>query len=131
MEQTPITDGTYNVEGVTEYGSTSYQHLGFIGSIDHARPSTSRTGMQEASASFHDGATIPESMWVHQVNPKYQPAEDTSTIHGMPLQPEEGNIKSCVLSVAMFRAEGTPYRGTPRNTRVTRPTFVKRVISHL
>ncbi|XP_070386310.1 uncharacterized protein [Dermacentor albipictus] len=233
MEQTPITDGTYNVEGVTENWSASYQHLGFIGKIDHARPSTTRARMEEASASFQDGVTIPESMWVHQVNPKCQPAEDTSTIHaplisghtektktgstsftlpvyssggdyavastsqtgteeacvtsrndardatakggmeqqkscgvmawnqlsvkskhkcgicdkfisradhlpahyrthtGMPLQPEEGNIKSCVVSVAMFRAQGTPYRGTPRNTRVTRPTFVKHVISHL
>ncbi|XP_065309817.2 uncharacterized protein [Dermacentor albipictus] len=131
MEQTPITDWTHNVEGVTENGSTSYQHLVFIGNIDHARPSTSHAGMEEAPTNFEDCATIPESMWVHQVNPKYQPAEDTSTIHGMPLQPEEGNIKSCVVSVAMFRAEGTPYRGTPRNTRVTRPTFVKHVISHL
>ncbi|XP_070386307.1 uncharacterized protein [Dermacentor albipictus] len=81
MEQTPITDGTYNVEGVTENWSASYQHLGFIGKIDHARPSTTRARMEEASASFQDGVTIPESMWVHQVNPKCQPAEDTSTIH--------------------------------------------------
>ncbi|XP_070386308.1 zinc finger protein 625-like isoform X2 [Dermacentor albipictus] len=57
MEQTPITDGTYNVEGVTENWSASYQHLGFIGKIDHARPSTTRARMEEASASFQDGVT--------------------------------------------------------------------------
>nr|XP_054920645.1 zinc finger protein 154-like [Dermacentor andersoni] len=53
---TPTTDETCNVDGVTENGSTSYQHLGFIGNIDHARPSTSRAGMEEASPSFEDGA---------------------------------------------------------------------------
>ncbi|XP_054920300.1 uncharacterized protein [Dermacentor andersoni] len=56
-QHTPTTDETCNVDGATENGSTSYQHLGFIGNIDNARPSTSRTGMEEASASFEDGAT--------------------------------------------------------------------------
>ncbi|XP_070382247.1 zinc finger protein 625-like isoform X3 [Dermacentor albipictus] len=57
MEQTPITDWTHNVEGVTENGSTSYQHLVFIGNIDHARPSTSHAGMEEAPTNFEDCAT--------------------------------------------------------------------------
>nr|XP_054920263.1 zinc finger protein 41-like [Dermacentor andersoni] len=52
-----ITDDTCNVDGVADHGSTSYLHLGAISSMDNARPSTSRAGMKDASASFEDGAT--------------------------------------------------------------------------
>ncbi|XP_070382266.1 transcription factor che-1-like [Dermacentor albipictus] len=55
-QHTPTTNEICNVDGVAENGSTSHQRLGFIGNIDHARPSTSRAGMEEASASFEDGA---------------------------------------------------------------------------
>ncbi|XP_070382172.1 uncharacterized protein [Dermacentor albipictus] len=55
-QHTPTTNEICNVDGVPENGSTSHQRLGFIGNIDHARPSTSRAGMEEASASFEDGA---------------------------------------------------------------------------
>ncbi|XP_070382133.1 zinc finger protein 250-like isoform X2 [Dermacentor albipictus] len=57
-QPTPITGGTCNIDGVTDNGSTSYQHLGSTSSIDNARPSTSLAGMEEASASFEDYATI-------------------------------------------------------------------------
>nr|XP_054920177.1 zinc finger protein 8-like isoform X2 [Dermacentor andersoni] len=53
----PITDGTYSVEGDTENGMTSYQELGCVSSIENARPSTIRAGMDAASANFEDGAT--------------------------------------------------------------------------
>ncbi|XP_065309794.2 zinc finger protein 436-like isoform X6 [Dermacentor albipictus] len=56
-QPTPITGGTCNIDGVTDNGSTSYQHLGSTSSIDNARPSTSLAGMEEASASFEDYAT--------------------------------------------------------------------------
>ncbi|XP_072142048.1 uncharacterized protein [Dermacentor andersoni] len=57
-QPTPITDGSYNVDGVTDNGSTSYQHLGFISSINNARPSSSLAGKEEASANFEDYATM-------------------------------------------------------------------------
>nr|XP_054920336.1 zinc finger protein 880-like [Dermacentor andersoni] len=54
---TPMTDETCSVDGVTNNGSTRCQHLGSIRSIDNVRPSTSRAGMEEASAKFEDSAT--------------------------------------------------------------------------
>ncbi|XP_070382174.1 zinc finger protein 69-like isoform X2 [Dermacentor albipictus] len=77
----PITDGTYNVDGVPDNGSTSYQHRGSTSRIDNARPSTSRAGMEKASGNFEDGATIPENTRVHQGSPHYQQAEGTSTVY--------------------------------------------------
>ncbi|XP_065292401.1 zinc finger protein 454-like isoform X2 [Dermacentor albipictus] len=56
-QPTRTTDGTYNVDGVTENWSTSYQPLESIRNIIKAMPSTSRAGMEEASANFEDGAT--------------------------------------------------------------------------
>ncbi|XP_065309766.1 zinc finger and BTB domain-containing protein 14-like isoform X2 [Dermacentor albipictus] len=56
-QTTAITEETCNVDGVTDNGSTSYLHLGAISSIDNPRLSTSRAGMEDASASFEDGAT--------------------------------------------------------------------------
>nr|XP_054920654.1 uncharacterized protein LOC129381651 [Dermacentor andersoni] len=53
----PITNGTCNVDSVTDNGSTSCKNRGSIRSIDKAMPSTSRATMQEASANFQDGAT--------------------------------------------------------------------------
>nr|XP_054920761.1 zinc finger protein 271-like [Dermacentor andersoni] len=53
----PLTDGICNVDGVTDNGSRSFQPLWSIRSIDNIRPSTSRAGMEEASANFEDGAT--------------------------------------------------------------------------
>ncbi|XP_065309818.1 zinc finger and BTB domain-containing protein 14-like [Dermacentor albipictus] len=50
----PTTDEICNVDGVTDNGS---QHLGSVSGIDDARPSTSRAGIEEASASSEDGAT--------------------------------------------------------------------------
>ncbi|XP_070382177.1 zinc finger protein 211-like [Dermacentor albipictus] len=56
-QPTPITDGTYNVDGVTDNGCTSYQHLRTISSIDNASPSTSLACLEEASANSEDYAT--------------------------------------------------------------------------
>nr|XP_054919962.1 zinc finger protein 554-like [Dermacentor andersoni] len=44
---------------------------------------------------------------------------------GMLLEPEEWNSESCAVPVAMFRADRMPYTGTPRNKRMTQPTFAK------
>ncbi|XP_070382183.1 uncharacterized protein [Dermacentor albipictus] len=52
-----LTDGICNVDGVTDNGSTSRHPLWPIRSIDNIRPSTSRAGMEKASANFEDGAT--------------------------------------------------------------------------
>nr|XP_054930653.1 zinc finger protein 883-like [Dermacentor andersoni] len=57
-QPTPIPDGAFNVDGVTDTSITSYQQLGCVSSIDNARPNTSLAGMEEASASLEDGATI-------------------------------------------------------------------------
>ncbi|XP_054930671.2 uncharacterized protein [Dermacentor andersoni] len=89
-QPTPITDGTY-VEAVPDNGITSYQHLGGVSSIDHARPSTSRAGMKEALANFEGGLTISESTMVHQGNTQYEPAESTSTVFGHRDKTETGS----------------------------------------
>nr|XP_054920653.1 zinc finger protein 227-like [Dermacentor andersoni] len=68
-------------EVVPDNGITTYQQLGCVSRIENARPSTIRADMDGASANFEDGATIPESVRVHQENRQYQPAEDTSTTH--------------------------------------------------
>ncbi|XP_070382035.1 uncharacterized protein [Dermacentor albipictus] len=82
-QPTPIAEGTHSVEGVPDNGNLTYQQLGCVSSIDHARPSTSRAGMEEASANFEGGATISESTMVHQEKTQYQAAESTSTVCGM------------------------------------------------
>ncbi|XP_070382031.1 zinc finger protein 383-like isoform X2 [Dermacentor albipictus] len=65
---------------VPDNGNLTYQQLGCVSSIDHARPSTSRAGMEEASANFEGGATISESTMVHQGNTQHQLAESMSTV---------------------------------------------------
>ncbi|XP_070382150.1 uncharacterized protein [Dermacentor albipictus] len=50
---------------------------------------------------------------------------------GTLLEPEEGDIKSCPVSLAMFRAGGMAYKSATTNTRTTQPTFVKHAINHL
>nr|XP_054930683.1 zinc finger protein 22-like [Dermacentor andersoni] len=57
MQHMPMTDGTCNVDGVADNGSMSCQNLGSVRSMDKATPSTCRTGMEEPSANFEDGAT--------------------------------------------------------------------------
>ncbi|XP_070382181.1 uncharacterized protein [Dermacentor albipictus] len=56
-QHTPMRDETCNVDGVTDNGSTICQTLWSIRSIDNAMPGTSRSGMEEASGHFEDGAT--------------------------------------------------------------------------
>ncbi|XP_054920650.2 uncharacterized protein [Dermacentor andersoni] len=56
MQPRPVTDGTYNLDGVTENASTSFLLLGSSNSIDHERPSTSCPGMEQATAILEDGA---------------------------------------------------------------------------
>ncbi|XP_070382448.1 uncharacterized protein [Dermacentor albipictus] len=90
-QHTPTIDETCNVDGVLEYGSTSYQRLGFTGNIDHARPRTSRAGMEAASASFQDGAIIPETTSVHRWNTQYYPADGASTVSGHTHKTETGS----------------------------------------
>ncbi|XP_070382249.1 uncharacterized protein [Dermacentor albipictus] len=78
-QQRPITDGTYNVDGVTDNGNTGYLHLGSSTRIDHAMPSTSRTGMEQAPVITEGGARIPETTRVDQWNMQYHLADSTST----------------------------------------------------
>nr|XP_054920160.1 zinc finger and BTB domain-containing protein 49-like [Dermacentor andersoni] len=54
---TPTTDETCNDDGVSDNGRTSFQTRGSIRSIDKAMPSTSRAGVDEASATFEGTAT--------------------------------------------------------------------------
>ncbi|XP_065292987.1 uncharacterized protein [Dermacentor albipictus] len=90
-QQKPITDGTYNVDGVTDNGNTSYLHLGFSTSIDHAMPSTSRTGMEQAPAITEGGARIPETTRVDEANMQYHLADSTSTDCGHTHNTETGS----------------------------------------
>ncbi|XP_072141612.1 uncharacterized protein [Dermacentor andersoni] len=78
----PTTDQTYNLDGVSSSGSPSHLHLGPTSSIDHTKPSTSRAGMVEASASLQYGARNPQNTWVHQRNMQCYPTEGTSTVYG-------------------------------------------------
>ncbi|XP_065293025.1 uncharacterized protein [Dermacentor albipictus] len=75
----PITDRTYSVDGVSEYGSTSYVHQPFSTSIDYATPSTSLTDMEQASAIVEGGARIFQSTRVDQWNTQYLTADVRST----------------------------------------------------
>nr|XP_054920585.1 zinc finger protein 329-like [Dermacentor andersoni] len=68
--------------GVYSSGSPSQQHLGPTSSINPTKPSTSRTGMLEASESLLYGARNPQSTRVHQRNTQYHPTEGTSTVYG-------------------------------------------------
>nr|XP_054920578.1 zinc finger protein 480-like [Dermacentor andersoni] len=81
-ERRPITDQIYNLDGVYSNGSPSHLHLGPTSSINPTKPSTSRTGMLEASESLLCGARNPQSTRVHQRNTQYHPAEGTSTVYG-------------------------------------------------
>ncbi|XP_065303941.1 uncharacterized protein [Dermacentor albipictus] len=56
----PITDRTYNLDGVTENASTRSLLLGSSTSIDHRRPSTSRPGIEQATSILKDGARFPD-----------------------------------------------------------------------
>ncbi|XP_072143664.1 uncharacterized protein [Dermacentor andersoni] len=57
MQHMPMTGETSNVDGVTDNGSTRYQHLGSTSIIYNTRPSTSRASMEEASVNTEDGVT--------------------------------------------------------------------------
>ncbi|XP_070384776.1 uncharacterized protein [Dermacentor albipictus] len=78
-QQRRITDWTYNVDGVTDKGNTSYLHLGSSTSIDHAMSIISRTGMEQAPAITESGARIPETTRVDLWNTQYHLADSTST----------------------------------------------------
>nr|XP_054920651.1 zinc finger protein 724-like [Dermacentor andersoni] len=54
---TLMTDEICNVDGVTDNGSTRYQPMGSIKSVDNTRPSTSRAGIEAASVNSGDGTT--------------------------------------------------------------------------
>ncbi|XP_070382153.1 zinc finger protein 567-like isoform X2 [Dermacentor albipictus] len=59
-QRMPMTDETCNVDDAdtdTDNGTTSCLPLGPTRNIDNVKPSRSRAGMEEASASFEDGAT--------------------------------------------------------------------------
>ncbi|XP_054930645.1 uncharacterized protein [Dermacentor andersoni] len=75
-QRPPMIYVTCNIDGVTDNGSTSCQHLGSVRSIDNARPSTSRAGMEEASANSEDGATISEDTLWYQRNTQHPPMTD-------------------------------------------------------
>ncbi|XP_070382208.1 sericin 1-like isoform X14 [Dermacentor albipictus] len=78
----PITNQTYSLDGAYFSGSPSHLHLGPTSSIDHKKPSTSRAGMVETSASLQCGARNPQTMRVHQNNAQYYTTACTSTIQG-------------------------------------------------
>ncbi|XP_070382115.1 uncharacterized protein [Dermacentor albipictus] len=78
----PITNQTYSLDGVYSSGGPSHLHLGPTSSIDHKKPSTSCTGMVEASASLQYGARNPQTTRVHQSNAQYYTTAGTSTIQG-------------------------------------------------
>ncbi|XP_070382230.1 zinc finger and SCAN domain-containing protein 22-like isoform X1 [Dermacentor albipictus] len=75
-QTTAITEETCNVDGVADNGSTSYLHLEAIRSINNTRPSTSRAGMEDASASFEDGATISDDALRYPGNTQHTPTTD-------------------------------------------------------
>ncbi|XP_054920134.1 uncharacterized protein [Dermacentor andersoni] len=102
-QPTPITDGTYKVEGVPDNGITSYQQLGCVSSINNARRSRIRAGMEAASGNFEGGATISESTMVHQGNTQYQPAESTSTVFEHTDKTETG---STGLTLPVYSSSG-------------------------
>nr|XP_054920783.1 zinc finger protein 544-like [Dermacentor andersoni] len=98
-EPRPITDQTCKADGVTDNSSTSYLHLESTTSIDNARPSTSRAGMEDASASFEDGATY---------------ATGTG---------EREPRVSCGVSGKVSRRRGTSHGQPNKHTGDTTPTF--------
>nr|XP_054920018.1 zinc finger protein 436-like isoform X1 [Dermacentor andersoni] len=88
----PITDGTYNLDGVTENASTSSLLLGPSNSIDHGRPSTSRPGIEQATAILEDGARFPETTSVvGQSNTQYHTVDGTSSVSGHTANTEDGS----------------------------------------
>nr|XP_054920444.1 zinc finger protein 287-like [Dermacentor andersoni] len=87
----PIADQTYSLDGVYSSGSPSHLHLGPTSSIDRKKPSTSRAGMVEASASLQYGARNPQTTRVHQSNTQYYPTAGTSTIQGYTHNRETGS----------------------------------------
>ncbi|XP_075527002.1 uncharacterized protein LOC142559262 [Dermacentor variabilis] len=87
----PIADQTYSLDGVYSSGSPSHLHLGPTSSIDHKKPSTSRAGMVEASATLQYGARNPQTTRVHQSNMQYYPTAGTSTIQGYTHNKETGS----------------------------------------
>ncbi|XP_072141370.1 uncharacterized protein [Dermacentor andersoni] len=78
----PTTDGTYNLDGVAENASTSSLLLGSNTSIDNEIPSTSRPGMEQATAILEHGATFPETTSVGQSNTQYHTIDGTSSVSG-------------------------------------------------
>nr|XP_054920588.1 uncharacterized protein LOC126517805 [Dermacentor andersoni] len=133
---TPMTDETCSVDGVTDNGSTRCQHLGSIRSIDNVRPSTSRAGMEEASAKFEDSATNAtgtrgrEQQVLCGASGKVFSRRDTS--HG---QPNEITDRTA----PMLRAQRPQYFGVSasgmdeqRNDGHTPPafTFIDKAIPH-
>ncbi|XP_065309812.1 uncharacterized protein [Dermacentor albipictus] len=87
----PISDQTYSLDGAYCSGSPSHLHLGPTSSIDHEKPSTSRAGMVEASASLQYGARNPQTTRVHQSNTQYYTTARTSTIQGYAHNRETGS----------------------------------------
>ncbi|XP_054920600.1 uncharacterized protein [Dermacentor andersoni] len=76
----PTTDGTYNLDGVTENASTSSLLLGSNTSIDNEMPSTSRPGMEQATAILEHGARFPETTSVGKSNKQYHTVDGTSSV---------------------------------------------------
>nr|XP_054920584.1 zinc finger protein ZFP2-like [Dermacentor andersoni] len=87
----PIADQTYNLDGVYSSRSLSHVHLGPTSSIDHKKPSTSRAGMVEASASLQYGARNPHTTRVHQSNTQYYSTAGASTMQGYTHNRETGS----------------------------------------
>ncbi|XP_070382225.1 uncharacterized protein [Dermacentor albipictus] len=84
-ERATLTSRNYRLlrktpRGAYSSGSPSLLQLGPTSSIDHKKPSTSRAGMVEVSASLQYGARNPQTTRVHQSNTQYYTTARTSTI---------------------------------------------------
>ncbi|XP_070382064.1 uncharacterized protein [Dermacentor albipictus] len=125
------TDAT-DVNDASDSGSTNYTPVVTTGRADHAWPSTSRAGIEKVSSTTKDMASSSDDAWRYQLNTERRPITDQIyKLDGMLLEPEEGNSERCVVPVAMFLVDRMPYTGTPRNTWMTKPRFVKPGINRL
>ncbi|XP_049514239.1 sericin 1-like [Dermacentor silvarum] len=88
------TDVTYTMHGHTDMAenrSTGYRHPVSSSGGDDAVPSTSRAGMEEASANLEYDGRIPNGTWDGQRNTQYYSAEVTSTTYGYTNTAENGS----------------------------------------
>ncbi|XP_070382119.1 uncharacterized protein [Dermacentor albipictus] len=92
--------GTTTVSGhthVTESGITSSLHMVASSSVNHAQPSTSHAGMEEASAIPENFARIPDATGAEPWSTHYYAASGTTTVYDV----------SCSHSTTFLHLEST------------------------